>query len=105
MSAARPRSREVKLIFFIASTIGRASKLVMSTCSTTVESSSALRVSLIGDWSFMVSLPRIEKGDAGLSPRREWVPCWPKPLQLDDAARHRRGFRNRGVEADHRLVV
>src|SRR3954471_8605722 len=48
MSAARPRSREVKLIFFIASTIGRASKLVMSICSTVVESSSALRVSLMG---------------------------------------------------------
>src|SRR6185295_1746729 len=48
MSAARPRSRLVKLIFFIASTIGRASKLLMSICSTSVPSSSALRVSLTG---------------------------------------------------------
>src|SRR3546814_14534559 len=40
-------SRLVKLIFFIASTIGRASKLLMSICSTSVDSSSALRVSLM----------------------------------------------------------
>ena len=42
------RSRLVKLILPIASTIGRASKLVMSICSTSFDSSSALRVSLIG---------------------------------------------------------
>src|SRR5215216_2056059 len=70
MSAARPRSRLVKLIFFIASTIGRASKLLMSICSTTFESSSALRVSLILVGSFIAlglhTAPRPTEG---------WGPC------------------------------
>src|SRR5690606_29164230 len=48
MRVARARSRLVKLILPMASMIGRASKLLMSMCSTCVESSSALRVSLIG---------------------------------------------------------
>src|SRR5829696_8253779 len=42
MSAARAVSREEKLILRMASMIGRASKLVMSTCSTVLASSSAL---------------------------------------------------------------
>ena len=40
-------SRLVKLILPIASMIGRASKLVMSICSTVEDSNSALRMSLI----------------------------------------------------------
>ena len=48
MPVARPRSRLVKLISLIASTIGRASNDVMSMCLTWRDSSSALRVSLIG---------------------------------------------------------
>src|SRR3546814_5102022 len=48
MLVARARSRLVKLIVPIASTIGRASKLVMSICSTVVDSNSALRTSLAG---------------------------------------------------------
>src|SRR3546814_3671468 len=48
MLVARARSRLVKLILPIASTIGRASKLVMSICSTVVDSNSALRTSLAG---------------------------------------------------------
>src|SRR3546814_12400182 len=48
MLVARARSRLVKLILPIASTIGRASKLVMSICSTVVDSNSALRTSLVG---------------------------------------------------------
>ena len=45
----------MKLILPIASTIGRASKLVMSICSTVRDSSSALRVSLIwlSSWILM----------------------------------------------------
>src|SRR5688500_17091307 len=68
MSVARPRSREVKLIFFIASTIGRASKLLMSICSTTLASSSCLRVSLILVWSFtsVLQYPR-HAGEPGPS--------------------------------------
>src|SRR6478609_1758645 len=54
MLVARPRSRLVKLISAIASTIGRASKLVMSICLTCFESSSALRVSLIGGFAAAV---------------------------------------------------
>src|SRR6185295_8836594 len=46
MPVARARSRLVKLILPIASTIGRASNLVMSICSTGLDRSSALRVSL-----------------------------------------------------------
>ena len=42
MSAARAVSRDEKLILRMESMIGRASKLVMSTCSTTFCSSSAL---------------------------------------------------------------
>src|SRR4051812_42732110 len=42
MSAARAVSREEKLILRMESMIGRASKLVMSTCSTVAASSSAL---------------------------------------------------------------
>src|SRR3982750_1772518 len=46
MPVARARSRLVKLILPMASTIGRASNLVMSICSTGVARSSDLRVSL-----------------------------------------------------------
>src|ERR1700712_1158179 len=42
MSAARAVSRDEKLILRMASITGRASNLVMSTCSTTLASSSAL---------------------------------------------------------------
>src|SRR5262245_41164047 len=42
MSAARAVSREENDIFLIESMIGRASNLVMSTCSTVLPSSSAL---------------------------------------------------------------
>ena len=62
ISAARPVSREVKLIFFIASTIGRASNDRMSICSTGVESSSALRVSLILVSVFIASLQPLGVG-------------------------------------------
>src|SRR5688500_6172276 len=48
MRVARARSRLVKLILPIASISGRASKLLMSMCSTSVESSSALRLLVIG---------------------------------------------------------
>src|SRR5688500_7832648 len=51
MPVARARSRLVKLILPIASTIGRASKLVRSICSTGLASSSDLRVSLTLGWS------------------------------------------------------
>jgi hypothetical protein len=44
MSAARAVSREVKLILRMPSMIGRASKLVMSICSTVLASNSALRL-------------------------------------------------------------
>src|SRR5438270_10409230 len=53
MLVARDRSRLVKLILPIASTIGRASNWVMSICSTGVASSSCLRVSLILDSEFI----------------------------------------------------
>src|SRR6476646_6136243 len=59
MPVARARSRVVKLILPMASTIGRASKLVMSICSTGVDSRSALRLSLIrsASWTlFSVSV-------------------------------------------------
>src|SRR4051812_32390879 len=46
ISEARPRSREVKDILFMALTIGRASNDLMSMCSTGVESRSALRLDL-----------------------------------------------------------
>src|SRR6478672_603166 len=47
MPVARDRSRLVKLILPIESMIGRASNLVMSICSIGVDSSSALRLSLM----------------------------------------------------------
>src|SRR5215207_2680744 len=47
MRVARARSRLVKLILPIASISGRASNLVMSMCSTSVDRSSALRL-LVG---------------------------------------------------------
>src|SRR3569623_149075 len=53
MPVARDRSRLVKLILPMASTIGRASNLVMSICSTGLDRSSALRVSLILDSEFI----------------------------------------------------
>src|SRR5690242_8880606 len=56
MSVARERSRLVKLIFPIASMIGRASNLVMSICSTGVDNNCCLRVSLIADPSISSSV-------------------------------------------------
>ena len=52
MSAARAVSRLVKLIFRMESITGRASYDVMSTCSTSVESSSAL-VLVLGAGAFI----------------------------------------------------
>src|SRR6187399_357818 len=78
MRVARARSRLVKLILPIASMIGRASKLVMSMCSTSVESSSALRVSLIGA-SVMMSSPVCRRGNGPLGsavPRER-----PRPIE------------------------
>src|SRR6185503_14850443 len=56
MPVARARSRLVKLILPIASTIGRASNWVMSICSTMLDRSSALRVSLALVWSMPGSI-------------------------------------------------
>src|SRR5690606_14419218 len=72
------RSRLVKLILPIASMIGRASKLLMSMCSTSVESNSALRVSLIGA-SFIGNFLRECQGGNGPPQRR--VPCKPRAIE------------------------
>src|SRR5579872_559670 len=69
MSAARAVSRLEKLILRMASITGRASKAVMSTCSTVLASSSALVLGVgvdIGDVSGInTALPR-EGGDPGV---------------------------------------
>src|SRR5688572_76750 len=62
--------------------IGRASKLVMSMCSTSVDSSSALRVSLIGA-SVMISSPVCRRGNGPLGsavPRER-----PRPIEAGGA--------------------
>src|SRR5436190_3899298 len=134
MPAARARSRLVKLILPIASTIGRASKLVMSICSTSLDNSSALRVSLIwaSSWTLLrvsvvivcsktSSFPR-NGGNAlfpkqcwfppwNLAEKQDWVPafagmtvCAVLPLQRDDV-RGALAFRDVDVEGGHRLIA
>src|SRR5689334_19745325 len=71
ISAARAVSREEKLILRMESMIGRASKLVMSTCSTVLASSSALVLAGTGAFISKVSLkveaPVANKARAGRS--------------------------------------
>src|SRR5688500_9589434 len=96
MRVARARSRLVKLILPIASISGRASKLLMSMCSTSVESSSALRLLVIGA-SFigtsssrgngppLMRVPRkggaIEGGGPAVNMRRDRPMTEPMPMR------------------------
>src|SRR5947209_8679760 len=125
MLVARDRSRLVKLILPIASTIGRASNWVMSICSTGVASSSCLRVSLILDSEFIScsnsSPPAWGTGRGGFSVVHSRTGYWPSFLHRGDRptpnpSRKREGVilqlyyvRARGcaraVEARHRLVL
>src|SRR3954454_14921725 len=117
MPVARARSRLVKLILRIASTIGRASKLVMSICSTGLDRSSCLRVSLTVERSISSSVVMSCSNAASRTAsiracryvRGTASPHFPlttasgrKSLQLH----HVRALAlQRGVEAGHRLVV
>src|SRR5690606_769838 len=67
MSAARAVSRELNDIFLMESMIGRASKAVMSTCSMTFCSSSALVLALTGAFISAVSLDLSARRKAGRS--------------------------------------
>src|SRR5437773_1201454 len=80
MRVARARSRLVKLILPMASISGRASNLVMSMCSTSVDSNSALRL-LVGA---SVMGPPVIVGATGRHERR--FPGKGGPIEAGGAA-------------------